>query len=129
MSPSRIAFSSVSTRKPVVAASATSRSRLGFIRLGGARECRRDDQIPAREQLSTAASPLQVPGGGGPMRCHTGEILGWHEEPLLMTLEEPGRRSPEALLAIGLEELPQERQIEDSEPGRRLDELLQAPDA
>ena len=63
------------------------------------------------------------------MRCHPGEILGWHEEPLLVTLEEPARRSPEALLAIGLEELPQERQIEDSKPGRRLDELLQAPDA
>ena len=63
------------------------------------------------------------------MRCHPGEILGWHEEPLLVTLEEPARRGPEALLAIGLEELPQERQIEDSKPGRRLDELLQAPDA
>ena len=52
------------------------------------------------------------------MRCHTGEILGWHEEPPLVTLKEPARRSPEALLAIGLEELPQERQIEDSKPGR-----------
>src|SRR5437764_15181680 len=105
MSPSRIAFSSVSARKPVVAASATSRSRLGFIRLGGARECRRDDQIPAREQLSPAASPLQVPGCGGPMGCHTGEILGWHEEPPQVTREEPARPSPEALLAVALEQL------------------------
>src|SRR5205823_5523582 len=88
-----------SERRP---ASAAGRSRLGFIRLGGARQCRRDDQIPAREQFSPAASPLQVPGCGGPMRCHAGEILGWHEEPLLVTLEEPARRGPEALLAIGL---------------------------
>src|SRR2546430_8991125 len=114
MSPSRIAFSSVSTRKPVVAASATSRSRLGFIRLGGARECRRDDQIPAREQLSPAASPLRGPGGGGPLRCHNGEVLVWHHEPLLVTPEEPARRRPQALLPLRLQELPQARQIADS---------------